>query len=765
MPEAILIKVKGRVQGVGFRPFVFQLAEKYKVTGTVQNNMDGVRIIAEGNENSLENLVNELKTNAPRLSRIDSILVEDVELNGFTDFSIIASERSGASSLVIPIDASVCEDCLNEMNDPANFRYLYPFINCTQCGPRYTIIEALPYDRPYTVMKDFVMCDKCRKEYEDPTNRRHHAQPIACPECGPKVILYSIDRKEVASESAAITAVKEKLTIGEIVAIKGIGGYHLVCDAKNEQAINLLRQRKSRPQKPLAIMAKNIEAVRKVCAVNEREEEAITSTAAPIVVLQKNRNEILPDELAPGINTLGMMLPYTPLHHLLFSGNSLEFLVVTSANPSGLPMLYKDEEAFHYLEDIADYVLTADRKIIHPIDDSVVQIINNKLTFLRRARGFVPDPLITDKNIHGVVSLGPQQKNTFAIGRNEEIFVGPHIGDMNHYEMTQHYKRELKHLMKWLGPFTKPILAIDKHPSYAVRDLIRNFRDSDVIEIQHHHAHHVSCMVDNHLNDSCFGIILDGTGYGEDGNIWGFEVLYGDAKGYKRLAHLRYSPLPGGEKAIKEPWRNAVAMLIEYLGNEGKELAGTLFPEKSYEIEIISNMVVKNLNSPLAGTCGRLFDAVSAILGICTVQSYDGEAAIKLSEIVPFNASCRGDVYPYELKDDCNLLEIDFSSCLKGIITDYLKGRDYAEIVQAFHETVVHSCVDSIVKLANHDEKLNRSVVLSGGSFHNPFLAREIKRMLELKGFRVFIHSRVPCNDGGLSLGQLMIATANRTNG
>lgn len=759
MPKAVLVKVKGRVQGVGFRPFVYQLAKTYDIKGTVQNNMDGVRLVAEGKAKSIQLFLDDLKNNAPRLSRIDSIQVEEIPYCDYHDFSIIPSERSGASSLVIPVDASVCDECLKEMNDPANFRFQYPFINCTQCGPRYTIIDGLPYDRPYTVMHEFEMCEKCKKEYNDPTNRRHHAQPIACPSCGPTVTLFSIDGRREAEGIDAIHFVREYIKAGKIIAIKGIGGYHLACDATNQQVIELLRIRKTRPQKPLAIMAKNLKLAKALCEVNSLEEKTLTATEAPIVILRKKNTNGLPAALAPGMKTLGIMLPYTPLHHMLFNDNHLDFIVMTSANPSGLPMLYKDEEAFEYLAGIADFVLTGSRKIKHPIDDSVVQVIDNQLTFIRRARGYVPDPIFTQTNHHGVLALGSQQKNTFAIGRHQEIFVGPHIGDMNHYNMLEHYNQEFSHLLTWMGPFEHPIVALDKHPGYTVRDALETLNPDKIIEVQHHHAHHVSCMVDNNIEDPCLGIILDGTGFGDDGHIWGFEIIYGDASSFTRLGHLRYAPLPGGEKAIHEPWRNAVGMLIEYFGLKGKEMATQLFPEKIYEIGIIHNMIEKQLNSPLAGTCGRLFDAVSAILGICTTSSYDGEAAIKLSEQLEEILPIKVKGYRYQLARIGELLEIDFAPCIFEIVQDYLSGRNKTEIVQAFHETIVNACVESIIAVKDQLPVANHKVVLSGGSFHNPYIAVQMKRLLEMKGFTVYTHKQVPCNDGGLSLGQLKIAT------
>lgn len=547
--SAVKVTVKGRVQGVGFRPFIFQLASKYKITGTVQNNMDGVKIFAEGCENEIKSFITSIQSEAPRLARIDEVVVIEANPIGYTEFSIIPSERTGKSSLVIPIDSAICPDCLNEMRDSNNFRFNYPFINCTQCGPRYTIIDALPYDRPFTVMKNFTMCEKCASEYHNPLNRRHHAQPIACDICGPKVQLYNIDGKVIGEKKEAIEMAIEQIHQGKIVAIKGLGGYHLACDASNEEAVLLLRRRKNRPNRPLAVMAASIDIVDSICITSSPEVNALKSPEAPIVVLKKRQGNHLADGLAPNMNTLGVMLPYTPLHHLLFDEGKVSVMVMTSANPSGLPMLFKDDDAFSYLEGIADYVLSNNRPILHPVDDSVVQIFEDKLTFLRRSRGYVPDPIVTNQPVHCVVALGSQQKNTFAIGRNEQIFIGPHIGDMENLEIVDHFEQEYSHLMKWMGLEAK-VIAADMHPTYMTTELARSL-NGQVIPVQHHHAHLVSCMEDNKLTDSVFGIILDGTGFGEDGHIWGFEFLYGNAHSYKRLAHLQYTSLPGNEKAIK----------------------------------------------------------------------------------------------------------------------------------------------------------------------------------------------------------------------
>lgn len=752
--RAVKITVKGRVQGVGFRPFIFQLAAQFVITGTVQNNMDGVKIFAEGEETALHNFVTAIRRKPPRLARIDEVLVEEDAPNGYEDFSIIPSERTGTSSLVIPVDSAVCPDCLMEMRDSENFRYHYPFINCTQCGPRYTIIDSLPYDRPFTTMKSFTMCATCEGEYNDPLNRRHHAQPIACEVCGPKLMLASMNGRVVAEKDEALIRTRDFLQQGKIVAIKGIGGYHLACNAFDDEVVSILRQRKRRPQRPLAVMAASIEIARQISHISGEEEELLTSPEAPIVILRKKKETELAESLAPGMNTIGVMLPYTPLHHLLFEQMELKVLVMTSANPSGLPMLYQEDEAVSYLSGIADYMLMNNRPILHPLDDSVVQIVRGKQVFLRRSRGYVPDPMMTEERVHGVIALGSQQKNTFAIGRNEQIFIGPHIGEMENVEIVEHHEHELAHLMKWMGIEAEKI-AVDLHPTYVTTSMARHM-NGQVVEVQHHHAHLVSCMEDNRLKEPVFGIILDGTGYGEDGHIWGFEFLYGDAKSYKRLAHLHYTPLPGNEKAIREPWRNAVAMLIDSFGEEGIHLAKSIFQGREYEIDILARMIENKVNSPLVGTCGRLFDAVSALLGVCEISTYDGEAAIKLSEKMTPNHGEKA--YPFEVSYDGEVAILSVAPLINGIMKDRLSDVPIDKLIQRFHETIVHICVEMIADMGLRYPNFNKNIVLSGGSFHNPYLSVEIAKRLQHKGFHVFTHERVPCNDGGLSLGQLIIA-------
>lgn len=757
MRAAVKVAVQGRVQGVGFRPFVFQLANKYQLSGTVQNNMDGVKIHLEGGSEEIELFLSDLENNAPRLSKINEIIVDATELQNAKEFTIITSERSGTSMLVIPIDSAVCDDCLNEMNDPDDFRYQYPFINCTQCGPRYTIIEELPYDRPYTSMKEFPMCDDCRSEYEDPTNRRHHAQPIACPKCGPKLRLLGNHGEEIDSEKPLIETIK-LLKDGNIIAIKGLGGYHLCCDARNERAVAELRRRKKRPLRPLAVMAASISAVEQLAEVMDAESELLRSPEAPIVVLKKSGNYQLAASVAPGMGTIGVMLPYTPHHHLLLTDPELPCLVMTSANPSGRPILFKDGEANDYLEGIADYFLIHNREILHPVDDSVVQINDGQVDFFRRSRGYVPDPFTTNQDVTGIVAFGGQQKTTFTIGRNEQVFVGPHIGDLENIETIDHYQHELNHLLRWIDT---PIetAVIDAHPGYQVQKLVKENNFQHVIEVQHHHAHMAACIAEHQLSGQAYGIILDGTGYGLDGNIWGFEIFYGDAARFERMGHLHYTPLPGSEKCIREPWRNAVAMLIALYGDEGIEFSKALFADKASEIDILKLMIERNMNTVYAGTCGRLFDAVSAICGVTKVSSYDGEAAIELAELA--NEQLIYQPYQYDLQD-AEGLTIDFSKMIKEISVDVLAGEDIPTISGRFHETVVQAIVATMVQLENINPEANKNVVFSGGSFHNRYLRKRIRMELSQRNFNVFVPENIPCNDGGLSYGQLVVAAAKR---
>ncbi|MYL35830.1 carbamoyltransferase HypF [Pontibacillus yanchengensis] len=757
MYKAINITVNGRVQGVGFRPYVYSLSQKYRLAGTVQNNLGYVKIHAEGEEDELFQMYEELKNSPPPLSKIDEVVLNEVAPLHYEEFIILPSEREGGSFPCLPTDAAICKDCLEELNNPQDRRYHYPFINCTQCGPRYTIIEKLPYDRPHTKMRGFTMCSECETEYHNPLSRRHHAQPNCCPKCGPTVTLLNRLNEKVAEKQDAIIQAREMLKEGFIVGVKGLGGYHLACNAYREDVVEQLRLRKKRPQRPLAVMVKSIDVAQKLCHISNQEERLLRSSEMPIVVLQVKEEERVAKNVSSGLSTLGVMLPYTPLHHLLFDDNQLECLVMTSSNVSGLPIQYEDP--FSPVLQLCDYVLTHNREIYLPIDDSVVQCEQKKITYLRRARGYAPDPIKTKAQIDQIIALGGNQKNTFAVGKNNHIVLSPHIGDLENEEMIHYFKRQLTYFKKWLD-VQERYIAIDKHPFYATRSIAKEL-DGEVISVQHHHAHHVSCMEDNELQEPTLGIVLDGTGYGNDGHIWGFELLYGNAAAFERLGHLQYTPLPGGEKAVKEPWRNAVGMLLHHWPQEGKRISQKLFPDKTREIEMITSMVENRVNVPMAGTCGRLFDAVSAILGICLTSTYEGEAAITLSDYINQNTlDISKSIYPYHIHPTNNgTLQLDPSPMLYNIIQDKWNQVPIRKIVRTFHDTIAQSCVQMIHSIVENRPEINKNIVLSGGAFQNVYLTQKLQSYLTEKGFNVYTHKKIPCNDGGLSFGQMIIAS------
>jgi len=675
------------------------------------------------------------------------------------------SRHSGASELMIPPDTAVCDDCLQEMRNPNSRYYRYPFVNCTQCGPRYSIIRSLPYDRMSTSMRDFEMCTYCKDDYGNVRNRRFHAEPIACKRCGPRLMLIDTSGNTIASGNDAITLTKRRLKQGAIVAVKGIGGYHLACDALSSKVVRLVRQRKRRPSRPLAVMASSLAICEMLSTLTQPERELLTSPQRPIVVTRLRSMDVLPTEITPHLQTIGLMLPYTPLHHLLLEDWDLPCIVMTSANSSGLPILYQDEEALSYLATIADYILTYDREIVNPIEDSVVQWKEGRIDFLRRGRGYVPDPALTSLNVDGIVALGGQQKNAVAFGRSNQLFLGPPSGDLGSLEMEHYARKQYMHYSQVLG-VTPHTAAVDLHPGYNTLALTDPAK-LHIEYVQHHHAHHVSCMIDNGLTESCYGLILDGTGYGTDGCIWGFELLYGNASSYERLGHLRYTPLPGGEASIKQPWRTAVAMVLSLLPDKGETLLRLRYPDKDYEINLIGRMIQKNVNVPLAGTCGRLFDAVSSLLGLCDVSTYEGEAAILLAEFASFGERERISAYPYTITAKEELLEIDFSPMFEKLLKDILHGIPTQSIALRFHETVAKAAVNLLLRAHEGNRARNKQIVLSGGSWHNRNLSERIRHKLEKAGYTVLFHRLVPCDDGGIAQGQLAIAaqaTAYRSN-
>ncbi|RKQ88530.1 carbamoyltransferase HypF [Brockia lithotrophica] len=756
---AVRITIRGRVQGVGFRPFVARLADRFGVFGSVQNNMDGVFVYAEGSPEAVQGFVDALPEEKPRAARIYEYRVEDAEPRGEREFRILPSDPEGESHLVIPVDMAVCEDCLREMRDPTNRRYRYPFISCTQCGPRYTIIESLPYDRERTTMRLFPLCEDCRREYEDPADRRYHAETTACAVCGPSLILTDADGRPLSGDP--VLRAQELLREGKIVAVKGIGGFHLACDATREDVVQLLRARKHRPRKPLAVMVRDLAHARRVAELTPEEESWLTSAEAPIVIAWQRPDSPLAPSVAPRLATVGIMLPYSPLHHLLLEEGAPPYLVMTSANPSGLPILYRNEEAYDYLRGIADAFLLHNRPIVHPLDDSVLRVVGGDVDLLRRSRGFVPEPIFTHVDVHGIVGMGSEEKNTFAFGRHRQLFVGPHIGDMGAVEVEEHYLREFEHLFRWMG-IRLTRIAVDMHPLFTTRrlaqDLRRRFPEAEIVPVQHHHAHLAAAMGEHHLDGEVYGLILDGTGYGTDGAIWGFEVLYGGYARFRRIAHLRYAPLPGGDRAVREPWRTLLGMLYGFFGAKRAEgIFRRHLPERFETARaLLRFLAAGGRGVPLAGTCGRLFDAVSALLGLVEESAYDGEPAIVLSELI--RPEEEFPPYTFAVRENAEGFLLDPAPLFEEILRDFAGGVPPKEIAGKFHAAIVRALKEVVVRDAAAHPERTRRVVLSGGCFHNPTLRRKLKLALESSGFEVFTHRVLPAGDGGLSAGQVFVA-------
>lgn len=749
------IELAGVVQGVGFRPFVYKLASTWGIKGYVLNSGEGVVIDAEGKRGNLEQFLRELKDNPPPLSNITHYHQIEMLPAGYTVFEIIDSIAGNKKEVLVPPDVAVCAECAREIFNPADRHYCYPFTNCTNCGPRFTIIREVPYDRPKTSMSSFQMCSLCESEYHNPGDRRFHAQPIACSACGPQVEIVDASGKTVTGGESWLNVCWDMIKSGKIIALKSLGGFHLVCDAKNKEALKTLRKKKRRPAKPFAIMCRNLEAVRNYCLVEEKEAAVLTSVQAPIVILKKREPCALPEELSPGLKTLGVMLPYTPLHLLLFSG-PFDVLVMTSGNHSGLPLVKNNSVALTELGGIADCFVFHNREIINRCDDSVVQVIDSEIFFFRRSRGYVPYPVpIHRKNTNLVIlGIGGEMKNSFCLLKGEQAFISQHIGEIDSIEGEQNLKECLDGFQRLLG--IKPeVVACDAHPFYLSSELAFRIPARAHIRVQHHHAHLASCLAENGISDEeVIGVILDGTGYGLDGTLWGFEILIGGYRRFRRLCHLAYVPLPGGDAAIRQPWRSAVSYLLTFLGDEGKKAASVVFRGvvNSKDIDIIGNMIGSSFNSPLSSSCGRLFDAVSALLGICLENTYEGQAAIELGEMVSEDNSPNISLYHYEIKDNV----IMPGEIIRGVVKDILDGLPARVISTKFHHTLAVVIVDAVSRIGGATRI--KKVALSGGTWNNRYLFRTVKNMLSNRGFEVLYHRQVPAGDGGISLGQAVIA-------
>ena len=740
------IVVKGIVQGVGFRPFIYKNATKNNLKGFVNNTSKGVFIEVEGYEKDITSFIEEIKHKPPVLSKVTDIKIIDREIEGYTDFKIIESvEEEEAITLLSP-DIATCDDCLRDISDVNNRRYRYPFTNCTNCGPRFSITKKVPYDRENTTMDVFQMCSECREEYNDPLNRRFHAQPNGCSKCGPRVYICNKEGNKIISNDPIKDIVKE-IKNGKIVAIKGIGGFHLACDAKNKEVINELRKRKKRPRKPLAVMMRDIETVKKYCDVNELEERILLGNKKPILLLDKKRNSLLPKELTNYQNgKLGVMLPYTPVHHILFS-EDIDILVMTSANISGEPMVYKNHEAIEKLKGIADFYLMNNRHIYIPIDDSVSRVVLGKERVLRNARGYAPKSMEI-KDMAYSIALGANSNNTFAIANNENIFFSNYIGDLANYNTWQHYINSLEH-MKGIYKIDPKSYFYDLHPNFYQNELLKEIKTKK-IGIQHHHAHIVACMAEHSLEEEVIGIAFDGTGYGIDGKLWGGEFFICDKERFKRLAHLNYVALPGGEGAIREPWKIAISYLYDIFKEDYAAYVPKHLQEKKHQI--ITEIIKKDINSPKASSIGRLFDAVAALLGFDAKITFQGEAAIDLE-----NLCCRDDqsFYQYNISLEDGIYIIDCKPLIKSVVIEVIDGIDKELIARRFHNTIIKFTIE-LCEILRKEYNLS-SVVLSGGVFQNEILLINIYKELIKRDFKVYIHEQIPANDEGISIGQMII--------
>jgi len=755
--RAVKISIRGIVQGVGFRPFVYQLAARHNLKGWVCNTSRDVKIQAEGPEDAVLRFLSDLRTDAPPRSRIDALDHSDIAAEGYTAFEIRKSiPEQGQYQLVSP-DIATCEDCLGELFDPLDRRFGYPFTNCTNCGPRLTIVKDIPYDRPMTTMAPFRMCPECRKEYDDPMDRRFHAQPNCCPICGPHVELLDRTGGKIHTGDA-IRRSAELLKQGKIVAVKGIGGFLLACDATDEKAVTLLRQRKRRLFKPFAVMMRNLTAVRKACDVSVEEEALLTSPQAPIVLLRvRDFGEVAP-AVAPNLLYLGVMLPYTPLHHLLMKESGIP-LVMTSGNLSEEPIVGDEEEALEKLSAIADFFLVHDREIYARCDDSVVMIAGGELSLIRRARGYAPDPIPLSFNAHEILACGAEYKNSFCITKDRYAFMSQHVGDMDNMETLSHFEKMLD-LYRKLFRLEPRIVACDKHPDYLATRYAREMEAQDgavrLVPVQHHHAHIASCLAENGATGPVLGVAFDGTGYGEDGTIWGSEFLLVDRDRFTRLGHFEYVPLPGGDAAVKRPYRIALSYLYRLLGAESLDLDFPfLHGLDPFEIRLVRDQIDKNINAPMTCSAGRLFDAVSALLGIRNEIDYEGQAAVEL-EMAGTGCDFDGFLYPFRTEGQNGVAVIRLVDLLRGVTKDLFREVPKALISARFHHTVAHIIGKTCAELARkHGIK---KVALSGGVFQNRTLLNLAKGRLLEEELDVLTHKYVPCNDGCISLGQAVVA-------
>lgn len=749
--QRLRVFVRGAVQGVGFRPFIYRLALELRLTGWVGNSPQGVSIEVEGEPNQLRSFLFRVEREKPPRSFIQSMDNLYLDAAGFAKFEIRESASNGSKTAIVLPDIATCPDCLKEIFDPRDHRFLYPFTNCTNCGPRFSIIESLPYDRPNTTMKGFAMCAECRLEYMNPLDRRFHAQPNACPECGPRLELWNAEGKTIASDHKALVAAANAIRDGQIVAVKGLGGFHLMVDAANDDAVKKLRKRKHREEKPLALMFPSFESVERLCDLSDLESRSITSPERPIVILKdKETHDSISPNIAPNNPYLGCMLPYTPLHHLLMS--ELGFPVVaTSGNLSDEPICIDENEALTRLHGIADVFLVHDRPIVRHVDDSIVRVMAGREMVMRRARGFAPLPIPMKVKSQPILAVGAHLKNTIAATAGNQTFISQHIGDLETPQAFAAFKDVIGSL-EGLYDISPTLVACDEHPDYMSTRFARKLNIPRVA-VQHHYAHVLSCMAENEIEPPLLGIAWDGTGFGDDGTIWGGEFLRIGAGGFERVATFRTFSLPGGEKAVREPRRVALGVLYEHFRDVDFDMSETE-PVRAFdkaELALMRKMLAKGLNSPRTSSVGRLFDAVASIVGLRQFVGFEGQAAMELEFAI--GGLKTDEAYDFDLLiEDNGPAIVDWGDAISDIIADVQLGVSRASIAARFHNMLA----ETTVSVAKHVRLA--SVALSGGCFQNKYLLERVVQRLREEGFRPYWHQRVPTNDGGIALGQTLAA-------
>jgi len=761
--KAVKARINGIVQGVGFRPFIYRLAKKHGLVGWVHNSSRGVELLAQGKPEDIDAFLSDIPRELPPQAVIDSMVVEEAEPEEHKAFVIKESLEAEGATRISP-DIALCQDCLAEMLDKKDRRHNYPFINCTNCGPRFSIIQNTPYDRPMTTMSAFAICPDCQREYDDPENRRFHAQPNACPVCGPRVWLGERDGTSAAEGSQAIKIAAQSILNGLIVAVKGIGGFHLACDASNDRAVGTLRQRKHRPHKPLALMCQTLEDARRICSVSGGEAAVLASSQAPIVLLRKasiegNKSNIS-QQIAPGNNYLGVMLPYAPVHHLLFDklkelDPDFSALVMTSANIQDEPVIIDNSEALEKMGDIADLFLLNDRDIENRNDDSIVFVdeMNDNaipnVQIVRHSRGYAPNPITLPVSLPPTLAVGGEMKNVFCLASGDKAYVSQHIGEMDNSATLEFYEEMVDKYQKWFK--IKPeVIVHDLHPDYLTTKWARGQSGVETRSIQHHKAHILSALADAGKIVPCIGVAFDGTGYGEDGKIWGGEFFVFDGEMVERAGHMEYLPLPGGEVSIKKPYRIAAAYGRHLTGQIPQSIASE---ENREELEVIGKQLNTNFNLAWSSSVGRLFDAVSAMLGVCRSITFEAQAAIALENCLAPDVT---DRYEYDLIEGKGLAIVSVKKMWRQLTDDVRSGTSAGVCSARFHNTIV-----DITLLMCDNLKLKtgiKTVALSGGVFQNRFLLNAISRGLQRKGYDVLVHRQVPSNDGGIALGQVMAA-------